>query len=82
MRPIEPLTSVKRASAPLLFLSGRGDQLVPSRDAKRYQRAAPQPKEIRWYDSDHFLPSQAWWNAAHFLGRQIGIAGSRDPHCH
>jgi dienelactone hydrolase len=40
MRPIEPLTWVKRASAPLLFLSGRGDQLVPPRDAKRYQRAA------------------------------------------
>ena len=81
MRPIEPLTWVKRASAPLLFLSGRRD-LVPPRDAKRYQRAAPQPKEIRWYDSDHVLPSQAWCDAAHFLGRQVGIAGSSDPHCH
>jgi dienelactone hydrolase len=82
MRPIESLTWVTRASAPLLFLSGRRDQLVPPRDAKRYQRAAPQPKEIRWYDSDHFLPSQAWCDAANFLGRQVGIAGSRDPHCH
>jgi fermentation-respiration switch protein FrsA (DUF1100 family) len=82
MRPIEPLRSMKRASAPILFLSGRRDQLVPERDAERLQRAAPQPKEIRWYDSGHFLPSRAWCDAAHFLGRQVGIAGSRDPHCH
>lgn len=81
MRPIEPLRWVKRASAPLLFLSGRRDQLVSVRDAVRYQRAAPQPKEIRWYDSDHILPSQAWCDAAHFLGRQIGIAGSKEPEC-
>jgi uncharacterized protein len=47
LRPIQPLTLVKRASAPLLFLSGRRDHLVPARDAARYQRAAPQPKEIR-----------------------------------
>jgi dienelactone hydrolase len=81
MRPIEPLTWVKRASAPLLFLSGRRDHLVPTRDAQRYQRAAPQPKEIRWYDSDHMLPSRAWCDAAHFLGRHVGIAGSREPEC-
>ncbi len=81
MRPIEPLTWVKRASAPILFLSGRRDHLVSVRDAARYQRAAPQPKEIRWYDSDHMLPSQAWCDAAHFLGRQIAIAGSKEPEC-
>ena len=81
MRPIEPLRWVKRASAPILFLSGRRDQLVPPRDAARYQRAAPQPKQIRWYDSDHFLPPRAWCDAAHFLGKQIGIAGSPYPDC-
>jgi dienelactone hydrolase len=81
MRPIEPLTWVKRASAPLLFLSGRRDQLVPVRDAVRYQRAAPQPKEIRWYDSAHMLPSQAWCDAARFLGGHIAIAGNKEPGC-
>jgi mannose-6-phosphate isomerase-like protein (cupin superfamily) len=44
-------------------------------------RAASQPKEIRWYDSGHFLPPQAWCDAARFLGRQIGIAGSKEPEC-
>jgi dienelactone hydrolase len=81
MRPIEPLRWVKRASAPILFLYGRRDHLVPPRDATRYQRAAPQPKQIRWYDSDHFLPPRAWCDAAHFLGKYTGIAGSRDPEC-
>jgi hypothetical protein len=27
------------------------------------------------------LPSQAWCDAAHFLGRQIGIAGGKEPEC-
>jgi dienelactone hydrolase len=64
---------------PPLSLRATGSHLVPARDAARYQRAAPQPKEIRWYDSDHYLPSQAWCDAAHFLGRHVGIAGSREP---
>jgi uncharacterized protein len=81
MRPIEPLRWVKQATAPILFLNGRRDQAVPARFAARFQRAAPQPKEIRWYDSDHIPPSQAWCDAAHFLGRHIGIAGSRYPEC-
>ena len=81
MRPIEPLTWIKRASAPLLFLFGRQDQLVPPRDAARYQRAAPGPKQIRWYDSDHFLPPRAWCDAAHFLGRHVGIEGNRHQSC-
>jgi fermentation-respiration switch protein FrsA (DUF1100 family) len=81
MRPIEPLTWVARASAPILFLNGRRDHLVSEHDATRYQRAAPEPKEIRWYDSDHMLPAQAWCDAAHFLGRQIDIAGSKEPEC-
>jgi fermentation-respiration switch protein FrsA (DUF1100 family) len=81
MRPIEPLRWVKRASAPILFLFGRHDHFVPARDQTRYWRAAPQPKQIRWYDSDHILPPQAWCDAARFLGKQIGIAGSKEPEC-
>jgi dienelactone hydrolase len=81
MRPIEPLRWVKRTSAPLLFLFGRHDQFVPRRDQVRYERAAPQPKEIRWYDSDHMLPSQAWCDAARFLGGQIAIAGGEASQC-
>lgn len=82
MRPIEPLAWVKRANAPILFLSGRRDHSVLPRDAARYQRAAPEPKEIRWYDSDHMLPPEAQCDAARFLGRHIGIADSRYLYCY
>jgi dienelactone hydrolase len=81
MKPIEPLTWIRQASAPLLFLSARHDQLVPPRDAARYQRAAPNPKQIRWYDSDHFLPPRAWCDAARFLGTHIGIDGDQYWSC-
>jgi uncharacterized protein len=81
MKPIEPLTWIKRASAPLLFLSARHDQLVARRDAVRYQRAAPEPKRIQWYDSDHFLLPRAWCDAARFLGTHIGIDGNRHWSC-
>jgi len=81
MKPIEPLTWIEKASAPLLFLSARHDQLVPPRDAARYQRAAPEPKQIRWYDLDHFLSPRAWCDAARFLGTHIGIDGNQYWSC-
>ena len=59
MTPIEPLRYVRRATTPLLFQSGRQDEVVPPPDARRYQAAAPEPKEVEWYDSNHFLPPEA-----------------------
>jgi dienelactone hydrolase len=81
MNPIEPLAWIRHARAPLLVLSGRHDQLVPRRDAERYQRAAPEPRRIRWYDSGHVLPPRAWCDAARFLGMHIGIDGNRHSSC-
>ena len=46
---------------------------MPARDARRYQRAAPDPKEVRWYESGHLLPAEAWCDAAHFLARHIEV---------
>jgi dienelactone hydrolase len=81
MRPVEPLAWVRKSTAPLLFLSGRNDESVPPRDARRYHRAAPASSEVRWYPSGHFLPPEAWCDAAHFLARHIGIAGDEHPAC-
>jgi uncharacterized protein len=74
MTPIEPLTYIRRATAPILFQSGRVDDVVPPADARRYQAAAPEPKEVRWYDSGHFLPPEANCDAAVWLARHIGIS--------
>jgi dienelactone hydrolase len=73
MRPIEPLRWIARATAPLLFQSGTQDDLVPPADATRYQRVAPEPKDVQWYESGHFLPPQAVCAQARWLAEHIGI---------
>ena len=74
MTPIEPLRYVSRATAPLLFQSGSQDEVVPPADARRYQAAAPEPKEVEWYDSNHFLPPEADCDAAAWLADHIGTS--------
>jgi uncharacterized protein len=77
MQPIEPLRYITRASAPLFLQSGRQDQLVPPADARRYQHAAPGPKQVKWYDSGHRLPPQAVCDQARWLSERVGIAPPR-----
>ena len=74
MTPIEPLRYVARATSPLLFQSGRQDEVVPPADARRYQAAAPDTKEVEWYDSNHFLPAEADCDAAAWLADHIGTS--------
>jgi dienelactone hydrolase len=81
MEPIEPLKWIGSAEAPILFQSGRNDEAVPPADAREFQRAAHEPKDVRWYDSGHFLPPQAWCDAARWLQETITIAGDEHPAC-
>ena len=81
MRPIEPLRWVGKATVPVLFQSGRFDDAVPPRDARAYHRAGPPTKEVRWYDSGHFLPESAFCDAAVWLGRRLGVDGDEHPAC-
>ena len=39
-----------------------------------FQAAAPEPKEVRWYDSGHFLPPEADCDAAAWFAEQIGTS--------
>jgi hypothetical protein len=81
MRPIEPIKWIGRAVAPILFLSGRNDELVPPADARQYQQAAHEPKDVRWYDSGHILPPKAICDAARWLEERIGIVAAKHPAC-
>jgi hypothetical protein len=81
MRPIEPVKWIGRADAPILFLSGRNDELVPPADARKYQQAAHEPKDVRWYDSGHLPPTQGMCDAARWLEKRIGIAADKHPAC-
>jgi uncharacterized protein len=81
MRPIEPIKWIGRAHAPILFLSGRNDELAPPADARKYQQAAHEPKDVYWYDSGHILPSEAMCDAARWLEERIGIVADKHPAC-
>ena len=78
MEPIEPIRFVGRAmSSHLFFQNALQDQAVAQDDALAYQAAGSQPKKIEWYESDHFLPDEAFQHMVDWLAIEIGIDASR-----
>lgn len=74
MAPVEPIRFIAHASPTALLLqSGRLDTLVPVADAEDLQKAASQPKTIRWYDAGHGLNQQANIDRLDWLHTEIGI---------
>ena len=73
MAPIEPIRFVGHASIPLLLQNGTVDEFIPRPDAAELHAAAPQPKEVRWYDAGHGLSPQAGADRYAWLHQQIGI---------
>lgn len=59
MTPIEPIRFVGHANVPLLLQNGTMDQYIPEADAEELHAAAPQPKTVRWYNTNHGLDQQA-----------------------
>lgn len=65
--PIDARNYIGRASVPLLFQAARFDPGVTESDSKDYFAMAPEPKQLKWYDSGHdlndpeaFADRQAW----------------------
>jgi len=76
----DPLRYVRHADgASLLFLNGRRDELVPQDALRRLARAAPQPKEVRWYDTGHAPTAQVYRDHLRWLSRVLGIRGPPVP---
>jgi dienelactone hydrolase len=73
MTPIEPIRFVGHANMPLLLQNGRLDELVPNYEAEELHAAAPQPREVRWYDAGHNLNQQAMIDRHDWLVQQIGL---------
>jgi dienelactone hydrolase len=74
MTPIEPIRFIPNAApTALLFLAGRLDTAVLPADTQTLFDAASGPKEIRWYETGHNLPAQAWMYRHDWLHQQIGI---------
>jgi dienelactone hydrolase len=74
MWSIEPIHYVNHASpTPLLFQNALRDQYVNVGDALCYQETASEPKQVIWYDSEHWpLPDEAFMDSAMWLQQFIG----------
>ncbi len=78
MEPIEPIHFVGHAApAALFFQAGRRDQFIPREEAVRWQQAGSAPKQVTWYDADHFLNAAAIRDEVAWLQSQIGIDSHR-----
>jgi cephalosporin-C deacetylase-like acetyl esterase len=78
MEPIEPIRFVGRATpSHLFFQNALQDQAVAQDDALAYQAAGSQPKKIEWYQSDHFLPDEAFQHMVDWLAIEIGVDASQ-----
>lgn len=81
MRPIEPVKYVGLSEADLLFLNGRSDTFVAVSDAEALHAAAPEGSEIRWYDTGHDLPAEAFRYQFEWVGRHLGLDSGRLEGC-
>lgn len=79
MQPIEPIRYIPCATARLLFLSGKVDRLVAEEDALAYQRAASEPKTVKWYELGHGLGVPAKVDELNWLHETIGTAPAGAP---
>ena len=72
MASIEPIRFVAHANVQLL-LQDAMDDLIPRPDAAELHAAAPQPKDMRWYDARHNLNHRAVADRLRWLQEQIGL---------
>lgn len=74
MWPIEPIHYVSQASSvPFLFQNATRDQYVNVQDALQYQAVAGEPKQVIWYNSEHWpLPDEVFIDNAAWLQQFIG----------
>jgi hypothetical protein len=75
MRPIEPIRYIGCAKgASFFFQAARRDELVTMNDAVAFQRAAPKPRVVSWYDLDHNLGWPAIVDELEWLHGNLGTA--------
>lgn len=64
----DPIRAVRKLNGrPLLMVHGRRDRTVTPAQAQRLFDAAHEPKELRWFDAGHYLPSAASEAVAEWL---------------
>jgi len=71
----DPIRSAKSLNGrPLLMLHGKNDRTIRPDQAQRLFDAASKPKELRWYESGHVLPTAAADDDASWLLEKLVIS--------
>ncbi|NUR20617.1 MAG: alpha/beta fold hydrolase [Gemmatimonadaceae bacterium] len=74
----DPIRAVRRLEGrPLLMVHGTRDRTVRPEQAARLFEAAGEPKELRWYETGHWLPDAATRDAAVWLSERLQGPGAR-----
>ena len=69
----DPARAIRKLEGrPLLMVHGKRDRTVRPEQAERLFAAAREPKELRWWDSGHYLPKAAIGDAAEWLRKSLG----------
>jgi dienelactone hydrolase len=72
---VNDLAWIRRSHAAFLFQLGLHDKVVPRAELVALAKAAPEPKEIRWYDAGHPLDLRANHDQLRWLAHQLGLGG-------
>jgi pimeloyl-ACP methyl ester carboxylesterase len=78
LAPINAVHWVGRAApAKLLFQFARRDEFISPWDAEVFVQAASDPKEVKWYDTDHFFQNhdESRKDRMDWLARVLGLEG-------
>jgi dienelactone hydrolase len=73
VEPLDAVAWIGRTRAACLFQYGERDEFITRADAEAYAAAAPEPKRVLWYATDHAFDAAARRDRARFLGEQLGL---------
>lgn len=78
LAPVDAVHYIGHAApAKLLFQFAHRDEFITYWDAAVYLQAASSPKEVQWYDTDHYFDAEARKARGEWLGRAVGGGGGR-----
>lgn len=81
MEPLDATNYVGDATAPILFVQGRQDEVIPTAKAEALHAAAGDNAEVRWYDTGHNLNPDAFVEHLDWLAEQVGLDQDRVDEC-
>lgn len=74
MAPFDPINQIAElAPSPVLFQFGTVDPHVPKETAQEFLNAAPEPKQVNWYECGHGLNDTAALDRMNWLMASLGL---------